>query len=530
MKQNSTLHRLFLVLLSVVLLSIGWLGGTGLTLLVALVPLLIISENLSDSTRDWWRMCGWGALAFLLWSAATIWWVWIATPIGPITAAIVGTFYNLCALMTYHYVSKRAHRALAYTLLVTIWLATEWAYNSADVMTFPWLLLGHGFSGDVWAVQWYEYTGIFGGTLWVLVSNIAIFEILRTRTTAAKVRAAFVVVAPIVVSLVLLMSYTPSERTAQISVVQPNVPCYEDERFEAGKFDPTQDVADLMAQVPASSTFVLMPESALAYLPRFGGSLEERNLDYYAPMFKYIQGENHPDTKLITGASTLIRYGDVKATDTAHFYEGYGWYDQFNSALLVNSQGITEDIYHKGKLVIGVEAVPLKNLFDTFEVDLGGISGQLGWGREHTLFTNDGVKIGPSICYEGLYGDYFAGFAREGAEVMALVSNDGWWGNTPGHKRLFDFSRLRAIETRRAIARSANTGISGFISPTGEVVGERLLWDQEGVLTAELELREEKTLYTLYGDWIARIATYIAVLSLLYYVAYRTRKRNHLVE
>ena len=530
MKQNSTLHRLLLVLLSVVLLSIGWLGGTGLTLLVALVPLLIISENLSDSTRDWWQMCGWGALTFLLWSAATIWWVWIATPIGPITAGIVGTFYNLCALMTYHYVSKRAHRALAYTLFVTIWLATEWAYNSADVMTFPWLLLGHGFSGDVWAVQWYEYTGIFGGTLWVLVSNIAIFEILRTRTTAAKVRAAFVVIAPIVVSLILLMSYTPSERTTQISVVQPNVPCYEDERFEAGKYDPTEDVAELLAQVPASSTFVLMPESALAYLPRFGGSLEERNLDYYAPMFKYIQGENHPDTKLITGASTLIRYGDVKATDTAHFYEGYGWYDQFNSALLVNSEGIAEDIYHKGKLVIGVEAVPLKSLFDTFEVDLGGVSGQLGWGREHTLFTNDGVKIGPSICYEGLYGYYFAGFAREGAEVMALVSNDGWWGNTPGHKRLFDFSRLRAIETRRAIARSANTGISGFISPTGEVIGERLLWDQEGVLTAELELREEKTLYTLYGDWIARIATYIAVLSLLYYVAYRTRKRNHLVD
>lgn len=530
MKQNSTLHRLLLVLLSVVLLSIGWLGGTGLTLLVALVPLLIISENLSDSTRDWWRMCGWGALTFLLWSAATIWWVWIATPIGPITAGIVGTFYNLCALMTYHYVSKRAHRALAYTLFVTIWLATEWAYNSADVMTFPWLLLGHGFSGDVWAVQWYEYTGIFGGTLWVLVSNIAIFEILRTRTTAAKVRAAIVVIAPIAVSLILLMSYTPSERTTQISVVQPNVPCYEDERFEAGKFDPTEDVAELLAQVPASSTFVLMPESALAYLPRFGGSLEERNLDYYAPMFKYIQGENHPDTKLITGASTLIRYGDVKATDTAHFYEGYGWYDQFNSALLVNSEGIAEDIYHKGKLVIGVEAVPLKSLFDTFEVDLGGVSGQLGWGREYTLFTNDGVKIGPSICYEGLYGEYFAGFAREGAEVMALVSNDGWWGNTPGHKRLFDFSRLRAIETRRAIARSANTGISGFISPTGEVIGERLLWDQEGVLTAELELREEKTLYTLYGDWIARIATYIAVLSLLYYVAYRTRKRNHLVD
>jgi apolipoprotein N-acyltransferase len=146
------------------------------------------------------------------------------------------------------------------------------------------------------------------------------------------------------------------------------------------------------------------------------------------------------------------------------------------------------------------------------------------------VFENQGVKIGPSICYEGIYGDYFAGFARNGAEVMALISNDGWWGDTPGHRRLFDFARLRAIETRRAIARSANTGISGFISPRGETIGERLEWDERGVLTANVELRDEMTIYTLYGDWVARISSYVAVLAAMYYVAYRVRRRNHLVD
>ena len=76
----------------------------------------------------------------------------------------------------------------------------------------------------------------------------------------------------------------------------------------------------------------------------------------------------------------------------------------------------------------------------------------------------------------------------------------------------------------------ADTGISGFISPIGTTIGPRLTWDKEGVLTATLELRSDKTIYVRYGDWIARIATYVAVLSLLYYVAYRTRKRNHLVD
>lgn len=529
MQRNSSLHRLLLVLLSVALLSAGWLLGTGLTLLVALIPLMIISENYSDSTRDWWRMCGWAALCFLLWSAATIWWVWIAAPIGPIAAGIVGTFYNLCAFMAYHYTAKRAPRALAYTLLVAIWLATEWAYNSADVMTFPWLLLGHGFSGDAWAVQWYEYTGIFGGTLWVLCSNIAIFEILRTRTTTAKVRAAIITIAPIILSLALLLSYKPSERHAEISVIQPNVPCYEDERAAKGKLDPTADIKRLMGEVPATSAFVLLPESSLAYLPMVG-SIDEEGFSHVKPVLRNLYSNCPAATKPLVGASTTRYYGDSQATETAHYNDYVGWYDRYNSALLCNTKGEVEDVYHKGRLVIGVEAVPLKSIFDLFEVDLGGISGQLGWGTEHKVFEHRDVAIGPAICYEGLYGEYFAGFAGAGAEVMAVISNDGWWGDTPGHRRLFDFCRLRAIESRRAIARSANTGISGFISPVGTTIGPRLEWDEQGVLTVTVELRDDKTIYVRYGDWVARIATYVAALSILYYIAYRTRKRNHLVE
>ena len=529
MKLNATTQRILLVLLSVALLSLGWLGATGLTLLVALIPLMIISERYSDSRGDWWRMCGWAALTFMLWYAATIWWVWIATPIGPITAAVVGTFYNLVAFMAYHYTAKRAKRAAAYTLLVSLWIATEYAYNSADVMTFPWLLLGNGFSGDIWAVQWYEYTGIFGGTLWVLASNIAIFEILRSRTTTAIVRALLIVTLPVAFSLWLYFSYTPSERTTQIAVVQPNVPCYEDERLEADMMNPLDEICTLVESVPAEASFVVFPESALVYLPMIG-SIDEANYGRITPLLKLLHDERLAASKFLFGASTTRIYGTTPATSTAHYHSRIGWYDHYNSALLTNYDGNVENTYHKAKLVIGVEAVPLKNLFDLFEIDLGGISGQLGWGEGAKVFENDGLKLGPAICYEALYGEYFTGFARCGAEVMAVISNDGWWGNTPGHKRLFDFCRLRAIETRRAIARSANTGISGYISPRGNTLGERLTWNERDVLCTEVELRDEITTYTRYGDWVARISIYVALLSLLNYVAYRIRRRNHLVD
>ena len=528
MKCTKTWQRLVAVIISVILLSLGWLGLSGLSLLVALIPLLVISEGYSDSRRDWWRMCGWASLTFLAWSFATIWWVWIAAPIGVVVASIVGSFYNLCGVMVYHYTSKRAKRALAYTLLVTVWLATEWAYNSAEVMTFPWLLLGHGFSTDFWAVQWYEYTGIFGGTLWALCSNIAIFEALRTRKRKRIAWAAAIVLVPIILSLSLYWSYNESSRSVKMSVVQPNVPCYEDERMAANMEDPTATILELMGEVPADAKFVLLPESSLAYIPMVG-TVDEAKTEYYAPLFEQLHGTKSADMKLIAGASTVRYYGDVAATDTARESDR-GYYDLYNSALLIDAEGSVEQIYHKQKLVIGVEAIPFRSILKNYNVDLGGVSGQLGWGDKHLVFENGEAKVGPAICYEGLYGNHFAGFAREGAQAMALISNDGWWGDTPGHRRLFDYCRLRAIETRRGIARSANTGISGFISPRGEVIGERLEWDERGVLTADVELRSDVTFYMMYGDWVARIATYIAVMALLYYVAYRAKRRNKLVD
>ena len=522
------MRPLLMVLLSALLLSLGWWGVSGGFMLGALVPLLVLSEGYSDSRGDWWRMCGWAALTFLLWNFATIWWVWNAAPIGVFTASIVGSFYNLCGVMAYHYTSKRAPRALAYTLLVSIWLATEWAYNSAEVMTFPWLLLGHGFSTDIMAVQWYEYTGIFGGSLWVLCSNVAIFEALRSRLRSRAVVAAVVIVVPVVVSLSLYCGYEPSRRTAQVAVVQPNVPCYESERLEAGMMDPSATLVSLIDEVPAETQFVLLPESSLAYLPAVG-TIEESQTEYYAPLFSQLHGGDG-DMKIIAGASTMRIYGDVAATDTARESDYGYYYDLYNSALLIDAEGEVEQIYHKQKLVIGVEAIPFRNLLRNFKVDLGGVSGQLGWGERHMVFESGNAKIGPAICYEGLYGNHFAGFVREGAEAMAVVSNDGWWGNTPGHKRLFDYCRLRAIETRRSIARSANTGISGFISPRGEDVGERLEWDERGVLTEDVELRDDITFYVMYGDWVARIATYIAALALMYFISYRIKRRNNLVD
>ena len=222
------LRKLLYVILSVVLLSLGWLGVSGFTLLVAFVPLLVLSASYSDSTRDFWRMTGWALLAFVLWNVVTVWWIWLATPIGPVAATFFSTFWSIIPFMLFHYVSKRSSKALSYTIFVAAWVAAEKLYTDAEVISFPWLSLGNGFSGDIWAVQWYEWTGVMGGSVWVLVANILIYEALKHRSVKHYLGAATAVLLPIVVSLCLYFAHEPSAERVKIAVVQPSRPC----RFE----------------------------------------------------------------------------------------------------------------------------------------------------------------------------------------------------------------------------------------------------------------------------------------------------------
>ncbi len=520
---NSSMQRkLLYVFVSLILLSVAWLGASGFTLLAALVPLLYISDRYSSSARDWWRMAGWAALTFALWNVATVWWVWIATPIGPIAATIISTFWNMVAFMLYHYISKRAPKSVAYTILVAAWLATEYLYIHTEVLSFPWLAMGNGFSGSTWAVQWYEYTGVLGGTLWVLLSNIALFEALKQRTKWPMMRAGVTILLPIVVSLVIFWSYEPQGESVKVSVLQPNVDCY-NEKFNNTATKQMQNIINLISQTPTDTKIIVLPETALPEIV----DDDEPQKNIMVEIIDTILMQHRPQAMVTVGASTMKEYDyGEKPSSTARGNVG-GYFDLYNSAIAINGDG-AEDVHHKMRLVVGVEAMPwwFKSL--SKYIDLGGVAGQLGRNDKAVVFENDGVKAGPAICYEGLYGDCFARFVREGAEVMLVMSNDGWWGNTPGHKRLFDFCRLRAIETRRAIARSANTGVSGFITSRGDVE-QRLDWDERGVLSGDVELNNRTTAYVIYGDWLGRMGLLLTFLGVLYFVAYRIRRKNHLV-
>lgn len=473
------------------------------------------------------------ALTFALWNISTVWWIWNATPVGPVAATLASTTLNMIAFMLFHTVAKKGPKALAYTLLIAGWIATEYWYTVGE-FSWPWLILGNGFSHDIWLVQWYEYTGVFGGSLWVLLCNILFFEALRARCSIGRwIPAAGVLLLPAAVSLGIWWSWEqPDEGTAEVSVVQPNVDCYD--KFN-GRADWQQDnITDLLAQVPGRGAIHPAARNcrpgALLGTGSFGIPPGRRTGHVLARAGRQ-PARSHPGALLVTGANTLRYYAaGVQPRTARRDGLGEGYYDVFNTAVGLDSAGRMQ-LHHKGKLVIGVENTPTV-VFDILQflvIDLGGVVGQIGMGQHGTAFEHRGVKTGPAICYEGLYGDFFGDFVRRGAQFMAIISNDGWWGDTPGYKHLFTISRLRAIEHRRAIARSANTGMSGFISARGDI-GQTLGWEKRGVLTAAVPLNSQLTFYTRYGDYLGRISEYLMLLCVLYYIAYRAKKKNHLVK
>jgi apolipoprotein N-acyltransferase len=122
--------------------------------------------------------------------------------------------------------------------------------------------------------------------------------------------------------------------------------------------------------------------------------------------------------------------------------------------------------------------------------------------------------VAPIICYESVYGNYVNGYVTNGAQFLAIITNDAWWHETQGHKQHLSFAQLRAIETRRDVARSANTGISAFINQKGEVT-QQSKYGEKIALKGTVQLNNKLTFYVQQGDYLAKLAIGIGFILLL---------------
>jgi len=504
------MRKLLLALLSGLLLAFSWPElGIFPFLFFAFLPLLMVEDELNNSNdKKKGRKVFWSSfLAFFIFNAITTYWVYHATLFGAIAAFIVNATLMSTAFWLFHKVKSATTNRLGYLSFIVLWISIEYLHLNWD-LSWPWLTLGNAFANVTDVVQWYEFTGFLGGSLWVLFINVLLFSLyISAEKKKAMLLPLLVLLLPLFVSYHMYSNFeTENEDTLKVLIVQPNIDPYTD-KFNVGYEKQLADFITLSkTKLTAETQLLIGPETALLE------GIWENKLEatYSVRKFRELQKE-FPKLNVIVGASTMkmFGHGESKTTTARQVRNEKIYYDAYNSAIFIPDSGLVE-VYHKTKLVPGVEKMPFPYLLDPLAklaVDLGGMSGSLGSSNTLHNFKVDGVNVRPLICYESIYGE----MNIENSDLITIITNDGWWKNTAGYKQHFSYASLRAIEQRKVIVRSANTGISGVISSNGEILQETN-WDEAICIAADVKLNSKSTFYAQFGNYIGRISVFVAFM------------------
>lgn len=502
-------------------ISFPFTGGVFPFVFVAFVPLIIVNLELNKVKK--WRFLRrflLNYLFFLIFNLITTWWIYNASEGGMYMAVLCNSLLMILPFFFFGFISRALGENKGLLALVVLWLAFEYAHYYWE-LSWPWLSFGHVFGNYPILIQWYEYSGVSGGTLWVLLMNVGFYFIVRNvwlKKEAWRIQAPIVLIAsivllvPILSSLFIYLRYEEKKDPINMVIIQPNLDPYE-EKFSL----PLPDQLDLMfqlarPQLDENTDLILCPETAISR------SVNEDNLDQ-EPSIISIKNflRNNGNVNMLIGADSY-RFFTEEQSLASNFYESVNaWFEGYNSAFLIDPNRPIQ-IYHKAKPVLGAEKVPFLGWFPSlkeYSVELGGTSSMIGLGEEPINLKAGDYLYAPLICYESVYGDYVSYFTAHGADILCVITNDGWWGDTPGYRQHRMFSQIRAIENRRSVARAANTGISCFIDQRGEIIQE-LGWDEEGALKGELNRNKEITFFVRYGDVTGRISVFLTLAMLLY--------------
>lgn len=512
-----------LSVLSGFLLTFSWPSrGIPFLLFFAFVPLLIVEDGLSGSRYKSWKIIGYAYVSFFIWNLLTTYWIYFSSPEGAYMAIGVNSLIMAMVFWLFHRTKNALGANRGYVSLVVYWLAFEYLHLDWD-LSWPWLMLGNGFANYIQFVQWYDITGVLGGTFWILLINILMFQLwkrIKDNKSAffQYLLIGFIIIAPIIISLLKYYTYHEKKNPINIVLVQPNIDPWKDKFSGMTPKEQMDRILNLATPLLDSTIdYIICPETAIPVgvwhheLTYNQQILDIKNFISPYPRLKFITGITHLQ---------LFKPGDdIPQTASPYGRKGL-YYDDHNSAIQIDHSSEFK-LYHKSKLVPGPEMFPfaevLKPLQDKLFGKLGGQIGDMGTQKERTVFYNEfkNVNAAPVICYESIYGEFVGDYMLKGGNFISVSTNDAWWGDTPGYKQLLAYTRLRAVETRRSIARSANTGISCFINQRGDVI-QPTPYNQTMAIKGVINANDNLTFYTRYRDYLGRGATFFSVLLIFY--------------
>ncbi len=477
---------------------IGFLG---------LYHLVVVSHN-------WRHLAMLSYPAFLVWNLGTTYWLMMASIPAGVAAIVANSALMIIPLAIIRFLHHRYHW-FGWTALAqaATWVLYEYLHHHWD-LAWPWLALGNAWSNQITMIQYVSWTGHLGISFWVTFSSFLMAHWLLLARKSQKHHLLLYLSFLGIPAGSMIFYYStaknlqlPSSPSTGVLVTQPNHDSYQDYGGMSGPDEVLDSLFTLSSQLYDSTiSLIVWPENAIDKPIQ----MNSRHA------FRIADTARSWNTNFIIGTGLYTLYPDQKPSLYRTTSNGMA-YNAYNATLFADSTGHLSR-YDKANLVPFVERFPFVDALNTLDVgnwiDWGKHAG-FGKGTEANMLSTPSFSTPGLVCYDSVFPSWNREFVLNGAQFLTIITNDGWWGESSGHLQHFAYARLRAIEFRRWVVRSANNGTSGIIRPDGSIEQKTEYWTRTS-FTSRIPLRNDVTIYAQWGDWLAMFSFFMVLLSVGY--------------
>lgn len=455
-----------------------------LSFVVVAVALWI--SGLSQTTLPSWREVAWRSWTFgAVFHFGTLYWTgWVSIPGMFVMVAILGGYIMLVFLATRAAIARLGPAGI-WTFPI-LWVAHEYL-RTLGQLAFPWTNLS---LSQVWALpllQFAEFTGDLGISFLVVVINVCIFESWRLYSSRGwRIAVRYTVIAVLLLAVPIgwgawRMASIVSRSSVRVAVLQGDIDSYV--KWENNFVDQSMAVYETLSRAAAAqgAELIVWPETAAPMYLRSDMKYLKEVLDLSREL----------KTRMLVGT---LEYDRVEG----------GGYLRYNAAVQLVDGFYRKDFHAKLHLVPFGEWIPFSNYIQVLDkLEVGGA--HFSALDKYVLFDHPKGPFAAAICYESVFPDIIRRFAKDGARFFVTITNDGWYGFSSGPPQHAAHAILRAIETRRPFARSANTGISCFIDRAGVTrqVTHQYVPDMR-IFDLPIGDAHEQTFFVRYGMWLGQ--------------------------
>lgn len=505
------------------------------TAYVALVPFLFLVERL----EKYGQVLFYTYVMSFIFHALALYWIGGFThgkdPYLMASGAAVALFHpTFYWVITVPYFFIRKHSGVGAGLLAFpfLWVSYDYTHSLSE-FSFPWISLGNSQAFDLYRIQIAEYSSIYGPALIILIFNVLAFVLivqLASKSWTFSSRPAMTVIAALLFLYLVPFFYgrtvmknrevATSGKNVRVGIVQPNIDPWEKwGQGRASKWESYQRQLRLLVDeskhlAEGGAELIVWPETAIPF-----EILSPRFYDNWLNLKRQLDSLGVP---VFTGLPAAEYFDSARAPVTAVRIQNTNMFvDYYNAATLINPGRGEGLMYKKMVLVPFAERVPYAETFSFLIEPLKWGVGISGWGKGEDQIVyrtqtraGDELRFSGMVCYESVYPNFVREFVNRGAQLLLVITNDSWWGNTSGAYQHAAFASFRAIENRRWVVQCANGGISTFVDQLGVTRVSSEMYTPARIVN-EIVPSNEITFYAKYGDVVAQFCLFCSALFLI---------------